>query len=116
MIKEGPRATVTVEIVGLPDDVPATDARAAVPMADGALFDYIEYDAAKIPLLALVENAGYPHAQLDASVLANPTTNKAILRYAVDAGPKATFGEVEVIGTDGELAEAVRARAGMKAG
>jgi translocation and assembly module TamA len=67
-------------------------------------------------MLELVGNAGYAHAQLDATVLADPAKHKAILRYAFDAGPRVTIGSIEVSGADGELAEAVRRRAGLQPG
>lgn len=115
-IKEGPRATATVEISGLPPEVPPAEARAVVPFGDGEPFDYVQFDTAKAPLLELVQNAGYAHAELDATVLADRATHKAILRYAFEPGPRVTLGTIEVVGADGELAEAVRDRAGLTTG
>jgi outer membrane protein assembly factor BamA len=109
-VVEGPRATARVELRGLPADVPAARARALIAQPDGAPFDYDAYDDAKDPLLAMLEAAGYGHARLDAEILADRAQGTATLRYAVEAGPRCTFGKVEITGVDGALAEAVRKR------
>lgn len=115
-IKEGPRATAKVEIVGLPPEVSADEARKLIKVQDHAPFDYNAYDNAKTPMLALVENAGYAHAQLTANVLADRKTNTAVMRYAFDTGPRVTFGKIEIIGVSGPLADAARARVSFKEG
>lgn len=115
-ITEGPRATATVEITGLPETIPAEQARALVPIEDGAPFEYGRFDAAKGALLTLLENAGYAHAQLNASVLADRANNRATLRYAIDAGPRVTFGTIEIAGATGELADAIRNRIEIEPG
>jgi len=115
-VVEGPRATTRVELTGLPDDVPADKARALVHLADGAPFDYDAFDDAKQPLLELVENAGYARARLDAGVTADRANALATARFAFDAGPRCTFGAVEIHGVDGALADAVRARIAFHAG
>jgi len=115
-ITEGPRATAVVDISGLPPEVPLEEARALVTLENGAPFDYIPFDTAKAPLLALVENAGYAHAQLSATVLANRVAHKAILRYSFELGPKVTFGAIEIVGTTGNLAEAIKRRAALQPG
>jgi outer membrane protein assembly factor BamA len=115
-ITEGVQAKSTVEITGLPPEVAAAEARELVKLAAGAPFDYIIYDEAKLPLIALVENVGYAHAELDATVLADRVKHRAILRYSIDPGPRVQFGDVEVIGATGELADAVRRRAKIRHG
>lgn len=115
-IEEGPRATARVEITGLPPEVDPAEARALVKLADRAPFDYAKYDGAKTPLLALVENAGYAHAQLIANVLADRKGNTATLQYSFDTGPRVTFGKIEIIGVTGPLAEAARSRISFKEG
>ncbi len=109
-VTEGPRASVTVELDGLPDDVPRAKARALIALADGGPFDYAAYDDAKAKLLLLVENAGYAHAHLDAGVIADREHAKTTARYVLDAGPHCTFGPVTITGVDGALADAVRVR------
>lgn len=109
-VDEGLRATTRVEITGLPPDVPVEAVRAALPLADGAPFDYATYDAAKPSLMAVLLDAGYAHVRLDALVLADRANQIATVRLAYTPGPKCTFGDVTITGVDGELAEAVRAR------
>jgi outer membrane protein assembly factor BamA len=107
---EGPRAKVKVELIGLPPEVPADKARALVLLQDGAPFDYDTYDDAKLSLHRIVEDAGYAHVDIEASVLADKTHALATLRYVIDAGARCKFGTVTIVGADGMLADAVRAR------
>jgi translocation and assembly module TamA len=115
-VVEGPRAAAVVEITGLPPEVPAGEARALIALQDGEPFIYSRFDAAKLPLVTLLENHGYAHAQLDASVLADRAANKATLRYVIDAGPRVTFGAITIVGASDELAEAIRNRATFTSG
>lgn len=115
-IKEGPRATAHVEIEGLPPEVSKDEARKLVKVQDGAPFEYDAYDNAKTPLLALVENAGYAHAQLTANVLADRKSNTATMHYTFDTGPRVTFGKIEIVGVTGPLADAARARVTFEEG
>ncbi len=107
---EGRRAVSRIEISGLPSDVAPAAARARVGLADGAPFDYAAYDAARQPLLALVQSAGYAHARIDGAVTADPTGATAIVRYTVEPGPRCTFGAVRLPELAPELEAAVRAR------
>ena len=105
VITEGKRATVQVELIGLPPEVDARRARRRVKLKDGDPFDYETYDDAKAPLTRLVEDAGYAHVALDAKVIADRARAKAILRYVIDPGPRCTFGAVTI---EGEPSEALR--------
>ncbi len=113
---EGPRATVKVEILGLPPEIDLADARSLVELQDGAPFDYDVYDDAKTSLHRLVEDAGYAHADVEASVLADKAHAKATLRYVIDAGAPCTFGDLTIDGATGMLADAVRRRVKFKHG
>ena len=115
-VVEGKRATTQVEIRGLPPEVDAAAARKLVALADGAPFDYDVYDLAKEPLLTLVEDAGYPHADISAAVLADRERAVAIARFEVLPGKRATFGEITIEGVDGDLARAVRGRLSIAPG
>ncbi|HEY5951440.1 MAG TPA: BamA/TamA family outer membrane protein, partial [Kofleriaceae bacterium] len=115
-VVEGPRAIASVVITGLPPEVPYEQARETVALANGAAFDYDLFDEAKAPLLSLVENAGYAHAQLDAQVLADRVKARATLRYAIDAGPQVRFGAITVTGVEGALADAAKARLPIREG
>ncbi len=115
-VKEGPRAATHVEIVGLPPDVPYDQARALVALPEGGPFDYDAFDDAKDPLQLLVANAGYAHVHVEASVIADKAHAKATVRYAIDAGPRCTFGAITIVGADGMLGDAVRARVAFHEG
>ena len=117
-VEEGERATTRVVIDGIPKDpdLPVSKIREALPIKDGAPFEYEVYDLAKEKLIAVVEDAGYAHAKLDATVYADRANHEAIIQLDYDLGPKCTFGEVEIVGVDGELADAVRNRVQWKPG
>ena len=109
-IDEGVRAVTRTVITGLPSDVPVAEVRAQLPLEDGRPFDYDTYDRAKPLLLEVVQDAGYAHARLEASVVADRAGHTAIIELAYTPGPRCTFGTVEVEGVTGELARAVRER------
>jgi outer membrane protein insertion porin family len=110
-IHEGRRSTVVVEITGLPPELAPAQARKLVPLADGDGFDYDQYDAAKEPLRALAANAGYAHAEIRATVNAEPTAAIAHTAYEFVPGPRCHFGAVTITGTaHPELVEAIKGR------
>jgi outer membrane protein assembly factor BamA len=109
-IEEGKRAATRVEVTGLPDDVPVAAVRARLPLQDGLPFSYEPYDLAKPLLLAVVQDAGYAHATLDASVVADRADHIAVVELAYTPGPKCRFGAVQITGATGELETAVRER------
>ncbi|HET9990007.1 MAG TPA: POTRA domain-containing protein, partial [Kofleriaceae bacterium] len=111
-VEEGDRATVHVRIVGLPDDpaLPVAKVRAAMPLAEGAPFVYRTYDDAKIKVLGVVQDAGYAHAKLEATVDGDLPTHTATITLAFTPGPKCRFGGVKIEGVDGDLKEAIQDR------
>jgi outer membrane protein assembly factor BamA len=109
-IEEGVRAVTRTVITGLPDEVRVAKVRAQLPLEDGKPFDYASYDQAKAPLLAVIQDAGYAHAQLETSVVADRAAHTAIIELAYTPGPKCTFGAIDVTGVRGELERAVRER------
>jgi translocation and assembly module TamA len=116
-VVEGRRAVTRVEITGLPPELPAARARALVRLADGEPFDYQAYDAAKLALKAAVENAGYAHAEVPATVLADPAAAAATVRYDIVAGAVARFGAIHIAGTvRPQLREAVHGRLAFATG
>lgn len=115
-VEEGPRAVTRTVISGLPGDLPVAKVRDQLPLKDGKPFGYEPYDLAKPELLGVVQDAGYAHAQLDASVVADRAEHTAIVELDYTAGPKCKFGAVEVTGATGELAEAVRDRVAFAPG
>lgn len=115
-IAEGRRARMNVVIMGLPPEIPMEVARAIVDVEEGAPFDYEIYDDAKEPLLALLENAGYAHATLDAAVIAEKSRGIATARYAFEPGIRARFGPLTVDGVHGDLATAIINRLAFEEG
>jgi translocation and assembly module TamA len=108
---EGRRAATRVEIAGLPPELPLARARALIELDDGAPFDYEAYDAGKLALEAAVEDAGYAHAEVPATVLADAAAATATVRYAVAAGARSRFGAIRITGTARpQLVAAVRQR------
>jgi translocation and assembly module TamA len=110
-VVEGRRAATRVEIDGLPPELPLARARALVELDDGAPFDYEVYEAGKQALDAAVQDAGYAHVEVPATVLADAAAATATVRYAVAAGARCRFGAIRVTGTARpELVAAVRRR------
>lgn len=112
-VVEGPRATLTrVEVIGLPEDPQITPdrVRALVDMADGAPFDYKRYEDARPRVLAALDRVGYARATMKASVIADRVRDEAIIRFEIEPGPKCRFGEITIVGVEGRLADATRAR------
>jgi outer membrane protein assembly factor BamA len=109
-VEEGQRAVTRTEIIGLPADVPVAKVREQLSLEEGKPFEYEAYDLAKPRLLGVVQDAGYAHAQLDASAIADRANHTVVVELVYTAGPKATFGQVEISGANGELAEAVSDR------
>lgn len=112
---EGPRSALRVEIVGLPPEIPVGNARALIDLPDGAPFDYEIYDAAKEPMLKLVEDAGYANVDIEATVLADRGKRTATARFVITPGERSTFGAVTIEGA-GNLEDAVRGRLGFAQG
>lgn len=113
MVEEGKRAITRVTITGLPDQDPGLDydkVRAALPLKEGAPFEYETYELSKDLLLGVVKDAGYAHATLDSTVYADRANHVAVIQLDYTLGPKSTFGGVEITGVEGELAEAIRGR------
>ena len=99
-VEEGQRAITKVVIEGLGNDpeLPVSRVREVLPLADGQPFDYATYDLAKEPLMRVVEDAGYAHARLDATVYADRANDTAIVHLAYTLGPKCKFGPIEISG------------------
>lgn len=118
-IHEGPRAKTRVLITGIPKhdpDLTVANVRDALPIKDGEPFSYAPYDEAKERMLGIIEDAGYAHAQLDAHVIVDRANHEAIIHLDYKVGPKCAFGTVKILGADGEVADAVRARVDIEPG
>jgi outer membrane protein assembly factor BamA len=117
-VEEGKRASTRVVITGIPSDpdLPVSKIRKALPLEDNAPFDYTVYELAKPKLLGVVQDAGYAHAQLESTVYADRANRLAIVQLDYDLGPKCKFGDIEIAGVTGDLADAVRGRLQFKPG
>ncbi|MEO7731156.1 MAG: BamA/TamA family outer membrane protein [Kofleriaceae bacterium] len=115
-VEEGVRAKTRISVHGLSSDVPVDKILAMLPLKDGQPFDYDAYDLAKPNMLGVVQDAGYAHASLESSVIADRANHTAVIDLAYVTGPKCTFGQVKIIGATGELAEAVSNRITFQAG
>lgn len=118
-VMEGPRAKTRVLITGIPaadPDLTVQTVRNALPITEGAPFEYQPYDEAKERMLGIIEDAGYAHAELDAHVIVDRAVHEAIIHLKYTVGPKCKFGDVDVTGADGQVAAAVRARVVIKPG
>jgi len=118
-VMEGPRAKTRVLITGIPTNDPELTVqmvRDALPIKEGEPFAYKPYDESKERMLGIIEDAGYAKAQLDAHVVIERSTHEAIIHLDYKTGPKCKFGTVDILGIDGDLADAVRARLAIKPG
>ncbi len=112
VVEEGVRAKTRISIYGLQDDPELPEAKilAQLPLHEGDTFDYAKFDAAKVMLLQVVQDAGYAHAKLDATVFADRPHHEAIIQLDYALGPKCTFGEIKITGVKPDLADAARNR------
>jgi len=118
-VMEGPRSKTRVMITGIPTsdpDLTVAKVRDALPIKEGQPFSYQPYDESKERMLGIIEDAGYAHAELNAHVIVDRANHEAIIHLDYKVGPKCKFGPVEVLGVDGDLADAVRARVAIKEG
>ncbi|MGE0550872.1 MAG: outer membrane protein assembly factor [Kofleriaceae bacterium] len=117
-IQEGKRSVTRVTIAGLPADPAITPAmvREQLPIEDGEPFDYETYDLAKIGMLAVVQNAGYAHAKLDARVVGDIANHTALVELVFTPGPKCRFGTVTVQGVEGPLRDSIMRRLEVREG
>lgn len=119
VIVEGARATTHVQITGLEGDAALRGrVRDALDLPDGKPFDYAKLATGKEAMLAVVRDAGYAHAQVADSV--TPTGNApdrvAEVALAFTLGPRAKFGDIQLHGVSGRLAQAVRDRIAAEPG
>ncbi len=66
----------------------------------GRRFDEADYDLDKLRILGELREAGYACAQVTGKVLVDPERHEARIRFHVEPGPIAHFGDIEVVGQD----------------
>jgi translocation and assembly module TamA len=64
----------------------------------------------------LIADAGYPHVELQAAVLADKAKRTATARFEIEPGIRATFGPISISGVDGDLADAILGRLQFRTG
>ncbi len=119
LIDEGPRARLRrVDLLGLPADphLERDQLRDLIAMDDGDPFTYEEYELAKPKMIDALERAGYAHARVESTVVADRVLHEAVIRFEVEPGAPCRFGAIDVQGVDGALASAVRARLALEPG
>ncbi len=115
-INEGVRANTKISITGVDDPALVEKIREQLPLKEGEPFDYEVYELAKDPLKNVAEDAGYAHVKFTPQVIADRSTNTAIISLAYDLGPKSTFGPIELTGVEGKLRKAVESRIAFQPG
>ena len=118
-IEEGARARLLrVEIEGLPADagVSAAELRELIPIDDGDVFDYDTYELARPTLPEALAEAGYARAKVEGVVVADKERAQVLIRLMVEAGARARFGEVSLVGVPPGLGPTVRNRLQVKEG
>ncbi len=116
-IEEGRRARLArVEITGAPNDVAPSALREAIAIADGATFDYDTYERSQPRMLEVMQEHGYARARVQGLVIADVERSQAVIRFDVEPGPPAVFGEVTISGVPAGLEQAVAARVELTAG
>ncbi|HWA76145.1 MAG TPA: BamA/TamA family outer membrane protein [Polyangiaceae bacterium] len=74
------------------------EANRARHMADGDILDEAEFDADKARIERVLREAGYAFAKVEAKVTVDVAAHTAHMTYAVDAGPRAHYGAVTIVG------------------
>jgi outer membrane protein assembly factor BamA len=111
-VEPGPPSLVRgFEITGL-DTVPlrvfGQTVRRTGYVAEGSQFDLESTDLTRDLLLGLLADHGYPHARVGVDVQAFPDAREVDVRFDVDSGPSARFGEVSVEGLERVAERVVR--------
>jgi translocation and assembly module TamA len=87
-----------LQIQGL-DTLPAADRDAVLddlPLASGAVFRELDWEAAKQRIVARLRNRGYAKARVEGRALVDVKTQQAELTLTADTGRQFTFGGIEV--------------------
>ena len=100
-VDPGARATVgglRFVIVGVDDDLRA-DLEKAWPLPEGAFFVVGDWELGKRQLIDQLQQLGHFRARIvESQAEIDPDTTAAVLAVSVDAGPRLTFGGLEIRG------------------
>lgn len=100
-IDAGPRISLRqLSIDGIGRALPASEARARLPLRDGGLFRRAEFLASADTLRALLQRRGYAYAHIAHEHEIDLATQSAVARLAADPGPLVRVDTVMIIGAD----------------
>jgi outer membrane protein insertion porin family/translocation and assembly module TamA len=104
VIEGPPTLNRNVAVKGM-EDVPPGDQEpaltaAAKALAKGARFDETRLETAEKDVKRALTEDGYAYATVKAEATVDPTAHAADYVITIDAGPKATFGAVTIVGLD----------------
>jgi outer membrane protein insertion porin family/translocation and assembly module TamA len=93
---------------------PVTDAKNELKL--GERFEEDAYEANKKAIAQAMAERGFPYANVNGQVKVDLLSHKADVTYTVELGPRATFGDIRIVGL-GELPEKpIRASLGFEKG
>jgi translocation and assembly module TamA len=99
IVEEGVPIRVRQVVVNGLEAAPEAKARVGtLPIAAGQVFEEQRYDRARGAIAGALRSTGWGDAKVTQSALVVPEERLAEVTYAVDAGPRLKFGEVEVSG------------------
>jgi outer membrane protein insertion porin family/translocation and assembly module TamA len=91
--------TVTLPgLANLPFSVVSEVTSARHLLESGAQFDEARFDDMKAAILEALQDHGFPFAKVDAKAKVDLRRHTADLEIALDSGPEATYGDVQIIG------------------
>lgn len=99
-----------IEIDGieqLPLEV-ATKVLRSLRLREDRPFDEARFEATKEAISAALSNASYAFNEVESSASVDLTSNRAVARYVVRAGPPSQFGPIRIIGLNGIPEQPVR--------
>lgn len=99
-IEEGRPVRVTELVVRDTANALAPDVRSRLPLAVGAPFNTVAHEAVRDTLRNRLHDSGYPHAQVLAGYFIPSDSPVARVRYTIVPGPRARFGDIEIVGAN----------------
>jgi len=99
-----------LEITGMDGAAEATAALAKPALREGDVFTVAAYDALRDQLTAALQNNGWALAEVTQEAQVLPEEHAAVVRYAVQAGPRYRFGPIFVTGAGAVAKERIRRR------
>ncbi len=86
------------------------------PLKKGKRFTQKDYIETRGAVLNYLQQRGYAYATIEGQAFVRPEAGKVDVRYVLDPGPRATFGEIDIRGLDKISAPPVRERITFESG